>query len=276
MKNYKIIISLILLSLVFGCSGTSTYEEVDYTYPKVKSQPRLMYPKEAQENNYSGISKVYLDISNTGRVANVTLMKSSGFDVLDKAALDYCKKMVFAPATKNGKAIESHMAQEIKFTLLDKNFSYEEYISEIINLYRLEKKASGVERNQLQNEILQEYDEFLSKMGNTKGFNIVLEKIISPATCSEWENCWDHWPLSFLFYHDFLKRFPDYDSVQVVKNHLRKALDTDIEFILNTPTDNYKTEKAKMDLVKKIESFVKKNYPAMPVNYYNLNSEINS
>ncbi len=68
MKHYKVISIIAIVLFIVGCRETTTYQEVDYTMPVLKVQPRLMYPKLAQENDYEGTSKIYLTIAEDGTV----------------------------------------------------------------------------------------------------------------------------------------------------------------------------------------------------------------
>jgi len=55
----------------------------------------------------------------TGTATNIHIVKSSGFPLLDKTALNAVKKCRFKPATQNGKPIDSMIEQEFIFRLED-------------------------------------------------------------------------------------------------------------------------------------------------------------
>ena len=276
MKNYKVIALFISLAFLIGCSGTQSYEEVEYTKPELKNQPRLLYPSEAQGRNYSGTSKVYLSVAEDGSVEKVTLLESSGHEILDNAALNYCTQMMFVPAKKDGKPVSCKIVQKVNFNLLDEDFSFKNYIAQIKRMYRLESNASDSERGIIQDKILQKYSEFIHKMSNVVSFNSALEKITLDDTCSDWENCWDNYPLTFLLYHDFIQRYPDYDSLEVVKQFMMQALESDLHFINMTKTNNLDEEKTRKGLVVKIHQFIKKNYPELTIKDGPLTAKLSS
>lgn len=275
MKKYQIISLLISLAFLIGCSSTQSYEEIEYTLPVIEHQPRLVYPEEAAGMNYYGVSKIYLNISEQGIVEKVTLLESSGHKVLDDAALDYCKQVEFEPAKKAGEPVSCRMVQKVNFNLINEDFSFKNYVARVKNLYGIEKDASQKERTRIQNEILKKHNEFIHKMSNVVSFNVALEKVVLLETKSDWNLYWDNYPLTFLLYHDFLKRYPNYEGQVTVKNHLSEALESDLEFIDRTKTNSIVEAEAKSDLVSKIKRFVKENYPELHIEKYPLTADLN-
>lgn len=275
MKHYKIISLIALILFIVGCSQT-TYKEVGFTMPVLKVQPRLMYPKEAQEKDYEGTSKVYLSIAKDGTVDNVVLLESSGYDVLDNAALDYCKKLVFKPAEKEGEPINCKISQKVIFDFQETNYEAKSYVFELRNMYKAEKIASLARKKEIQNEILNQHNKFVKEMDDVLNFNGVLKEVLLEDTYSNWKDSWDRWPLSFLLYHDFIKRYPDYDSLDTVVKKLQSALESDISFILNTKTYEEDLKEQKMGLISKIKLFIKKNYPSISAKIFEMKSPINT
>ncbi|MDZ7763997.1 MAG: energy transducer TonB [Melioribacteraceae bacterium] len=248
---------------------------MEYTLPVIKHQPRLVYPEQAAGMNYYGAAKIYLNISEQGIVEKVTLLESSGHKILDDAALDYCKEIEFEPAKKGGENVRCRMVQKVNFNLLDEDFSFDNYITRVKNLYGIEKDASKKEETRIQNEILKKHIEFVHKMSNVVSFNSALEKVILTETKSEWNQAWDNYPLTFLLFHDFIQRFPNYDSLEIVKNYLSEALKSDLEFINKTKTHSTVEEKTKVELVTKIKRFIEEKYPEIHIKEYPLTADLN-
>lgn len=276
MKKHHIISLFILITFLLGCSGTNTYEEIDYTMPALKYHPKLIYPAEAEGKNYVGIAEVYLSISETGSVDKVTLLKSSGYDVLDNAALDYCSKMVFEPAKKDGKPVNCKVTQKVNFNMLDENFSFENYVVMMKKLYRLEKSAEDAEKNRIRDEILSKHNLLINRLNNVVSFNQAMKRVILPETCSNFEYCWDNYPLTFLLYHDFIQRYKDYDSIEVVKNLLKNALESDLQFIKGTNTTSTTEDEAKEQLLSKIKLLIEEYYPEIQFEAYPLTAWLSS
>jgi protein TonB len=81
------------------------------------NNPRPPYPMVARRMGYSG--KVILDVEvlAEGRAGDVKLQKSSGFEILDKAALQTVKTWRFIPAKHFGQAVTQRFLVPINFSL---------------------------------------------------------------------------------------------------------------------------------------------------------------
>lgn len=275
MKNYKLLISYLFLALfIAGCGILDKQDQPQYTYPTVKNKPRLLYPMEAQENNYSGDAKVFMHISETGEVASVGILESSGYKILDDAALEYCKNLEFEPAKLDGKPVNARMVQEVKFNFLDNDFTAVSYISQLGRLYSLEKNVTAERKDEIRGQILRKHDKFLKDMGDVLNFNVVLENVLLSEITEEWKDFWNSWPLSFLVYHDFIKRFPDYDNIEKVKKSLQQSLVSDLRYITSTPLRRNESVEDKQGLIAKIKMFVQKHYPDIPLDNLELNARV--
>jgi periplasmic protein TonB len=81
--------------------------------------PRPPYPMVARRMGYHG--KVVLDVEvlAEGKVGDVKLHQSCGYDILDNAALQTVKTWRFAPARRFGQAVTQRFLVPIKFSLED-------------------------------------------------------------------------------------------------------------------------------------------------------------
>lgn len=70
--------------------------EIVYLMEKYKK-----YPKQARRLNAEGIANITFSISNTGIVSHVEITKTSGYDILDRAALNAAKKIIGYNAVKD-------------------------------------------------------------------------------------------------------------------------------------------------------------------------------
>ena len=60
------------------------------------------YPRKARRLGFEGIVMLKVLIDENGRVDHLTVIKSSGYDVLDRAALSAVKRWLFEPGTEDG------------------------------------------------------------------------------------------------------------------------------------------------------------------------------
>jgi TonB family protein len=260
----RILLSIVaLIAVTISCTHNMEKKTEDnFIAPVVKSQPRLMYPKFAQTNGLIGNAKVLICVTNTGAVEKSLIRKSSGYDVLDNAAINYCNQLVFSPAIKNGEPVEAKIIWDIKFNISDFKWDANAFLFKMGRLFRnVATSKSDSEKRIYQKEILQKDSEFINNMRDGLAMNFTLKKILLPEICAEWDGVWDSWPLSFLLYHDFLKRYKDYDSISEVKTKLFSALEFDIRYIKNTFNYSEDSQKEIKLVLDKIKSFINKNYP---------------
>lgn len=85
------------------------------------NNPRPPYPMVARRMGYHG--KVVLDVEvlAEGKAGDVKLHQSSGYDILDNAALQTVKTWRFSPARRFGQAVTQRFLVPIKFSLEDSN-----------------------------------------------------------------------------------------------------------------------------------------------------------
>jgi len=75
------------------------------------------YPAAARRRGWQGTVTVQADISATGTVTNVTVIDSSGHEILDSAALHAVAQTRFRPATSDSTPVGSEVVVPFRFTL---------------------------------------------------------------------------------------------------------------------------------------------------------------
>jgi len=70
--------------------------------PLYKQNTSPPYPQKARRLGYEGIVMLKVLINQNGRVDNVAVLKSSGYIILDRAALSAVKKWLFEPGAEGG------------------------------------------------------------------------------------------------------------------------------------------------------------------------------
>ncbi|MBV8049453.1 MAG: energy transducer TonB [Paludibacterium sp.] len=75
------------------------------------------YPEQARERGETGRVGVLVTIAADGQVREVALLRSSGFNDLDQAALDYLRHGRFTPARRAGVAVDSQLKMAMPFHL---------------------------------------------------------------------------------------------------------------------------------------------------------------
>jgi TonB family protein len=258
-------LSLFVLALTLISMGCGHYIEnsENYTPPSLKTEPRLFYPMAALENSYSGTPRVILYISKSGKVERSSILKSSGIGVLDSAAVEYARNFVFNPAKSNGEPINSRIAMDIKFEFSNQKWDANYYVADVLDLYNQIDKAMPDDRNAIEKEILKMHNIFVTNMKDLVNYNSFIGMVIEPDLYHEWKNDWDSWPLSFLLYHDFIQRFPDFNNLKRVKEELKNSLISDIQYIKSSYSKNRVTKLEKAIILSKIQKLVQNKYPNM-------------
>lgn len=75
------------------------------------------YPETSRERGEQGTVELSFVVLATGKTSNITLMRSSGFPLLDDAAIHAVRRARFMPATQDGAPISSKVLQPFKFQL---------------------------------------------------------------------------------------------------------------------------------------------------------------
>jgi protein TonB len=90
---------------------------VTYAMPRYKENPPPNYPGVARTRGYEGRTLLRVEVFETGKVGRIEITTSSGFEVLDKAALESVKGWTFVPGTKNGAKTTQWVMVPIRFCL---------------------------------------------------------------------------------------------------------------------------------------------------------------
>jgi TonB family protein len=88
-----------------------------YARPKYKQNPPPHYPEVAKRRGYEGKTLLKVKVLENGKAGNIEVEESSGFKVLDTAALRSVRGWTFVPGTINGKRTEQWIRVPIRFVL---------------------------------------------------------------------------------------------------------------------------------------------------------------
>lgn len=79
---------------------------------------RRFYPPALREAGIGGTVTVWVYVNTSGQVERAVVEQSSGYDVLDAAALKVARRMVFEPALNRSEPIAVWAAQRIRFRVV--------------------------------------------------------------------------------------------------------------------------------------------------------------
>ncbi len=106
----------LFILLLVSCQPLMLRKEAHVVPPRVISRPVLNYPKEARKLNESGEVQLLVLINVSGKVLNSRVKVSSSHEVLDKAALDYVRKITFEPGLKDGEPTAMWITMNMHFS----------------------------------------------------------------------------------------------------------------------------------------------------------------
>lgn len=79
--------------------------------------PNPEYPSIAKRNNWQGLVTLRVLVKTDGRIGGITIFKSSGFEVLDRSALQTVIKWRYQPALRQGTAVECYLRIPVRYKL---------------------------------------------------------------------------------------------------------------------------------------------------------------
>jgi TonB family protein len=105
--------------------GSGSYQDLDsLSWPSsLAAPPRLLhkiplvYPELARQRGWQGVVELNVEVLAHGSVGDVFLVKSSGYQVLDEAALGQVKQFKYLPGLENGQAFSMRIIQPVRFEL---------------------------------------------------------------------------------------------------------------------------------------------------------------
>jgi len=85
--------------------------------PAYKENPRPEYPRVARRRRYQGTTLLEVLVGTTGKVNDIMVLKSSGYDILDRTAVTSVKSWLFEPGTRGDERVEMWVRVPIRFEL---------------------------------------------------------------------------------------------------------------------------------------------------------------
>ncbi len=97
--------------------NTFAKKEIDLIYPRYVENPKPIYPREARKKGYEGEVILRVEVLTNGRVGEIEIRRSSGYEILDRSAIETIKRWRFTPAQKGEERVPFRVNIPIKFQL---------------------------------------------------------------------------------------------------------------------------------------------------------------
>jgi len=98
-------------------SGSLSAIPITYAIPIYKSNISPLYPLLARKRGYQGTVLLEVLVSKDGKAASIQLSRSSGYKILDRAAIQGVRGWLFYPAKRGDELFEMWVKIPIRFTL---------------------------------------------------------------------------------------------------------------------------------------------------------------
>ena len=92
-------------------------EIVQEAFPVYRANPAPEYPKIARKRGYEGTVVLTVLVNEDGQVGNLWVFESSGYKVLDNAAVEAVREWVFEPGRRGDRKIEMWVQIPVMFEL---------------------------------------------------------------------------------------------------------------------------------------------------------------
>lgn len=76
-----------------------------------------VYPQLARRRGWQGEVLLAIDVTASGIAAEPVVLRSSGFDLLDRAALEVARQWRFVPEQRNGLPMPTRVEVPVQFAL---------------------------------------------------------------------------------------------------------------------------------------------------------------
>jgi periplasmic protein TonB len=90
---------------------------VEDAIPEYRRNPPISYPKRARRRGYEGTVLLEVLVNRNGKVADLRILASSGYAILDRSAIKTVKTWSFKPAKKGNDTIDMWVQVPVRFKL---------------------------------------------------------------------------------------------------------------------------------------------------------------
>jgi TonB family protein len=241
----------------------SPFIPIKFSPPQLEREFVLDYPAEAMLKGVEGNVEMNLLVDKQGSVKRTIVVKSSGYDVLDNAAIHFAKKLEYHPAMKQGKPIESWVSQVMQYQLVDKSYVPAEFIDKIQLLNASVMGSTGKGRERLLGQLLDRYEGLAKYVTNNAqlDYNPYIKQLIKNSIYEEWQELWNDWPLHYLVFHDFILSYPESRHVQRATDLFIHYINKYIEYAYRLNSSDDLNASLKFAFFKKVRQFVGRQYP---------------
>lgn len=235
LKMSKIIL-ILFASFQLTCHPERV-EESTIVQPKLlTTHTSFNYPPEAYNQGIEGKVVVRLLVNKKGQVIDTKILRSSGYEILDDAALKMVRSSVYEPGTIEGVVSDFWLHLPIEFKL-DEIHRFTEDVDkwcEIALAYQLEINADiSLEEPSGLKKLYYHYQHLAYEIGKSRSMvaNKSVLIIVEESVSQPWLEFQGLWPLGFLLFQDYIGRYPESDYASKSHDELIGYLQHEISIL---------------------------------------------
>ena len=234
-----------------------------FIQPRLDTKIEPDYPFEAQREGLEGSVDMRLFVDQNGKVTKTRVNASSGYRVLDEAAMAFVEKLRFNPAMRDGRPVGVWVSRVLNYTLVERQFLPTEYMSRIQEYHELAGQAVGEERRHILQQILHAHENLVLYL-NAKpdlNYNRYIERVVKSEVFETWRHLIHEEPLHFIVFHDFVVRFPNSMEAIKARQYLVNVIHDEMAHILAEHDDSVSPELKDNAFFLALYRFLEREYP---------------
>jgi TonB family protein len=212
--SYKFFSILIPVFILINCHSERKPHPFIVQPKLLSTKEPLAYPVEALNLGIEGKTVIRILVDTDGYITESTILESSGSHLLDESALKMVKSSLYEPGTIDGVPgiFELHIPMYFKLgNTYDLLNDIDEWLEQTL-LYQEEiERATAESKSESYENLFFHYQEMAQEISYTrsKDVNNIILDIVAKSVSRDWREYRDKWPLGFLLYQDYIKRYPD-------------------------------------------------------------------
>ncbi len=238
----------------------------EYVPPQLISDSFIsFYPPEAYEKQLEGKVILLICVGTNGYIDVAGIFRSSGYDILDEAALAIARTVRFKPGRVDGRVQDLWVTWPVVFELSSVPMSTLGLVEWQRRVLKYQANASDV--NSLkgriaQNNLFNHYVNLGNRMIENRSIfpnKTIMEVVASPIRDS-WIEYQDVWPMAFVLFQDYIERFPDSRNVAKAERHLVDSALNEVSLLRVASTGGSQLVRARQRLLNDLTRFLEEYY----------------
>ena len=166
----------------------------------------MLYPDEALERGLEGRVLLRVMVNEKGRVTDAYVEESSGFDILDSAAIKSGYTFVFSVPYVGEDPVRSTILVPIEYSL--RTMDLDNWITRVKILQERLKRQHD---DKLVEELYNVYKQLIysTRYHFTLEINEYIKDVVVDSVRTVWDGNWDMYPASMLLFLDIIVRCPE-------------------------------------------------------------------